>query len=426
MRIEKEIEQVRQPLIQDDSIRDQLDVRVIHLKTFQDFNRDIYGNTDTPTVLRNFLSLSMDCFGAIEAIIILARRFDSAARHVVHIGMGIDEASLLEQWGIGVLLRHPCSGQKANYAIVPEELPPEIALAVAFRIDDQLAGLCALGPKLVDDPYRENDRELLLALLDNLVVALKNARSFEAIQQLNAHLAGRNTQLEADLAQLQTTIRKVELLDSIKKKLGRPVPVTVGRRLDPLPTGAMLESRVQDLSALFFNVGGYAGLCAKLGGMQTDALIEQHASVLMDAIYANNGVVNEIAGEGLMVLFLDEDQPTNAIQAVRTALTIRIATQKICNPCDDRYRSLDVTMGINSGTALVEAATISSSNGSRRTYTARDQVTDIAFRVGCLASKGGIYMTRNTVSRIWGRYDLKSLGVLNQKRLSEAVEVFSL
>ncbi|HSM74337.1 MAG TPA: adenylate/guanylate cyclase domain-containing protein [Desulfobacterales bacterium] len=427
MRIEKEIDRVLQSLTQAGSIQDEPDLRVIHLKTFQDVSRDIYSNTDTRTVLRNFLLLSMGYLGAIEGMIILAQRFESAARHVVHIGMGIDEASLLEQWGIQMLLRHPFSGETANRVILPDEqLPPEIALAVAFRIDDQTAGLCALGPKLVDDPYRENDRELLLTLLDNLVVALTNARSFEAVQQLNAHLEGRNTQLEADLAQLQTAIRKVELLDSIKKNLRRPVAVTVGRRRDQIPAGAMPESRVQDLSALFLSIGGYTDLWEKLGEMKTGALIEQHACVFMDAIYANNGEVNDTAGEGLMVLFLNKDQQTNALQAVQTALTIRTTTQMICNPGDDPYRPLDVNMGINSGTALVAAVRANSYSGSRRTYTARGQVTDIASRVGVLAANGSIYMTQNTASRVWGQYDLKSLGVLDQKRLSEAVDVFSL
>lgn len=426
MRIEKEFDRVQHSLIQSCSVQDEPDLRVIHLKAFHDVSRDIYSNTDTRTVLRNFLLLSIGYLGAIEAMIILAQRFESAARHVVHIGMGIDEASLLEQWGIQMLLQHPFSGETATCAILPEELPPEIALAVAFRIDDQSGGLCALGPKLVDDPYRENDRELLLTLLDNLVVALTNARSFEAVQQLNAHLEGRNTELEAALAQLQTAIRKVELLESIKKNLRRPVPVTVGRRRDQFPAGAMPESRVQDLSALFLSIGGYTDLWEKLGEMKTGELIERHASVFMDAIYANNGEVNDTAGEGLMALFLNEDQQTNALQAVRTALTIRTTTQMICNPGDDPYRPLDVNMGINSGTALVAAARANSYTGSRWTYTARGQVTDIASRVGVLAANGSIYMTQNTASRVWGQYDLKSLGVLDQKRLSEAVDVFSL
>lgn len=161
MRIEKEIDRVRQSLTQADSIQDEPDLRVMHLKTLQDVSRDIYSNIDTRTVLRNFLLLCMGYLGAIEGMIVLAQRFESVARHVVHIGMGIDEASLLEQWGLQVLLRHPISGQTAKCAILPEELPPEIALAIVFRIDDQSAGLCAVGPKLVGDPYRENDRELL-------------------------------------------------------------------------------------------------------------------------------------------------------------------------------------------------------------------------------------------------------------------------
>ena len=426
MRIEKEIEQVRQSLIQADKIQEQLDLRVFHLKTLYDVSRDIYSSTDTRTILRNFLLMSMGNFGALEALLIVARLSDGAARHVVHIGMGVDEAFVMERWGIQALLRNPCSVEKTECELPPEELPGEIALAVSFRIDDQLAALYALGPKLVGDPYHENDRELLTTLLNNLVVALKNARSFEAIRQLNADLEAKNTELQAALAQLQRAIRKVELLESIKENLCKFVPVTVTRMIEKSPTGTMPESRTQDLSVLFLDIEGYTSLCEKLGGLETNAIIEKHFSVFMDAIYANNGDVNETAGDGLMVLFLDENQQTNALQAVRTALAIRAKAHEICNQCVALYRPLDINMGINSGTALVGAAKFNSYTGSRWTYTARGQVTNIAARVGSLASKGGINMTRNTASRIRGWYDLKSLGALALKNVSEPVEVFAL
>jgi len=69
----------------------------------------------------------------------------------------------------------------------------------------------------------------------------------------------------------------------------------------------------------------------------------------MDAIYANNGDVNETAGDGLMVLFLDKDKGQNAIDAVRTALQIREDTLRIGEECTSLYRPLEINMGINSG-----------------------------------------------------------------------------
>ena len=146
----------------------------------------------------------------------------------------------------------------------------------------------------------------------------------------------------------------------------------------------------------------------------------------MDAIYENNGDVNETAGDGLMVLFQDEDEKTNALQAVRTALTIRRQTVEICSECTSLYRPLDINMGINSGIALVGATRFNSYTGSRWTYTARGNVTNIAARVGAQATRGGIYLTRSTADRIKDKHEMKSVGTLPLKNVSEPVEVYSL
>ena len=196
--------------------------------------------------------------------------------------------------------------------------------------------------------------------------------------------------------------------------------------IEKSPAGAIPESRKRDLTVLFLDIEGYTRLCEKLGSRETNAIIEKHFSLFMDAIYENNGDVNETAGDGLMVLFQDEDEKANALQAVRTALTIRKQAVEICDECTSLYRPLDVNMGINSGVALVGAAKFDSYTGSRWTYTARGSVTNIAARVGARATQGGIYLTKTTADRIKDEYELVSVGALALKNVSEPVEVFSL
>ena len=419
MQLDKDIEQVRQSLIKADKIQEELDRRVFHLKTLYDVSKDIYSSTDTKTILRSFLLMSMGNFGAMEAIITLVNLPEKSAQHVIAIGLGAHDRSQLEPWSVAAVLRQPCTCELTHCEFLSEELPEEITLAVSFRLDESWAGLYALGPKLIGDPYGENDRELLVTLLNNLVIALKNARSFEKIKQLNADLEAKNIELQASL-------RKVELLESIKDNLSKFVPVTVTRMIEKSPSGVMPESRKRDLSVLFLDIEGYTRLCEKLGGQETHSIIEKHFSAFMDAIHENNGDVNETAGDGLMVLFLEEDEKTNALQAVRTALAIRGKAQEICDECASLYRPLDINMGINSGPALVGAAKFDSYTGSRWTYTARGQLTNIAARVGAQATKGGIYLTKSTAERIKDEYELDSVGALELKNVSEPVEVFSL
>jgi adenylate cyclase len=107
-------------------------------------------------------------------------------------------------------------------------------------------------------------------------------------------------------------------------------------------------------------------------------------------------------------------------------VAIRRQAVEICNEIESLYRPLDINLGINSGTALVGAAKFDSYTGSRWTYTARGNTTNIAARVGAQATRGGIYLTKSTADRIRGEYELKSEGALELKNVSEPVEVFSL
>jgi class 3 adenylate cyclase len=283
-----------------------------------------------------------------------------------------------------------------------------------------------LGSKLIGEPYNENDIELLGTLVNNLVVALKNARSFELIRQLNKNLQMKNIELEKALDKVRAAMRKVEILESVKANLSKFVPYTVSRLIEKSPNGEMPDSKVQDVSVLFLDIEAYTKICERLGDEEMNDIIEKHFSAFMDAIYANNGDVNETAGDGLMVLFLDDDQEQNALGAVRTALKIREDTIKIGEECSTLYRPLEINMGINSGIAFVGAAKFDSYTGSRWTYTARGAITNVAARLGAQAKGGKIFLSHTTATRIEKHFNLSHLGKFNLKNVSEEVEIFEI
>ena len=143
------------------------------------------------------------------------------------------------------------------------------------------------------------------------------------------------------------------------------------------------------------------------------------------AIYANNGDVKERAADGLMVSFRDDDQVTNAVEAVRTALTIKEKAARIRHECKRLSEPLFVNMGINSGQVLLCAVKFESYMGSRWTYTARGLTTNIAARLGALATAGCVLLSRATAERVRGRFPVSALGTFKLKNVSEQVEVFS-
>jgi class 3 adenylate cyclase len=303
-------------------------------------------------------------------------------------------------------------------------LPPEVEFSLPFAVTPDCPGLLGLGPKLIGEPYNENDIELLNTLANNLVIALRNARSFDQIRRLNKNLQLKNVELEKALDELRTAMRKVEILEGIKANLSKFVPNTVSRLIEKSPNGEMPGSKEQDVSVLFLDIEAYTKICERLGDEEMNDIIEKHFSAFMDAIYANDGDVNETAGDGLMVLFMDEDKVQNALGAVRTALKIREDTIKIGQECSSLYRPLEINMGINSGSAFVGAAKFDSYTGSRWTYTARGSITNVAARIGSQAKGGKVFLSPTTAARVKDHFTLSPLGKFTLKNVSEEVEIF--
>jgi class 3 adenylate cyclase len=427
MDLKAELEGLRASLSRADDIQTELDRRVFHLKTLYDVSKDIFACVESETIFRIFLMMTMGNFGVMEGFILTKEIASSDSDRFFCIGFQDEDAPHLRNSGKRLLMKASTEAQARNGEDLTALglLPESVGCALSFAVDPSCRGLMGLGPKLTGEPYNDDDRELLTTLLNNLVVAIKNARSFEEIKLLNEDLQENNARLEEALRNLKAALRKVEILESMKANLSKFVPTTVCRLIEKSPTGDILDSKEQDVSVLFLDIEGYTKMCERLGGEKLNEIIEKYFSVVMDAIYANNGDVNETAGDGLMVLFLNEDEKVNAREAVGTALDIREKLACIGDECEAITGPLLINIGINSGRALVGAARFESYTGSRWTYTARGITTNIASRLGALATGGSVFLSRTTADRVAGRFTLTPMGRFKLKNVSEEIEVFS-
>jgi len=414
-----QLEQLTSSLKQAEEMRAELDRRVFHLKTLYDVSKDIYGSVETKTILKNFLLMSMGNFGVDTGFVLLANVNSMKIEELNQLGIQDSDSysfrkvcqRLLTENGFYQSLTKLRSISDSNFFLSP------ITLTLPFVLDDNTLALLALGSKLAGDGYSQDDKELLYTLLNNLAVAVKNARSFEEIRRLNKDLETRNAELKA-------SIRKIELLESVKANLKKFVPTTLSQLIEKSPNGEVPQLEERHLSVLFLDIEGYTGLCERLGYNLVHEIIEKHFSVFVETIYSNQGDVNETAGDALMVLFMSDDEQTNASNAVKAALSIKQNSVKIKDEFSILYRPLDINIGINSGSVLVGAAKFESITGSRWTYTARGSVVNVAARLGALATRGSIFVSRDTADLIADRFPLMPRGKHKLKNVSEEVEVF--
>ena len=424
----EEIKKLKAALRSAEKAQADLDKTVFNLQTLHDINADIYNSMEIESILHNFLLMCMGNFGSKRGFITVINQSDGKIDRDTAMGYMDEEWGPLRQLGKIIAAR-----QGRGTSILPVHamgirgpIPLKVNLAGTFFFEPHWQGVLILDDKLVDSEYNRGDLEMLQTLLNSLRISLKNAKLYEEVWILNQELDAKNTELSKTLAELKASLHKIELLESIKDSLNKFVPHAVSRAIETSPTGHMPESRSQDLSVLFLDIEGYTRLCEKLGGNEVNAIVEKHFSVFMDAIHANNGDVNETAGDGLMVLFLNEDKTVNALNAVGTAQAIQDETARIGSGISSLYRPLEINIGINSGLALVGAARFDSLAGSRWTYTARGSLVNVAARIGALAKGGQTFLSQTTAERVKRQIDLKYIGTFAFKNVKEKVEIYQL
>jgi class 3 adenylate cyclase len=428
MDLTAEVNRLQKELKQSEHVQSELDRRVFYLKTLYDVSKDIFSSVEAETILRSFLLMAMGNFGVTEGFILLVNPDSKKIDHLVAVGYADEDVAGIKK-DVEQRIRQDMSGPStidAGKLLLADTSSTSLAFVRDFTVESEWTGIFGLGAKLIGEPYTENDRELLDTLMNNLIVALKNARSFEKIKGLNRDLKAKNLELEKALKKLRAAMRKVELLESIKLNLCKFVPTAVTRMVENSPTGEVQEARELDISMLFLDIEGYTKITECVGGTRVNTLVEKYFSVFMDAIYENNGDVVETAGDGLMVLFLSEDKNTHALEAVRAAQTIKEQACVINDDCSLDSQPLVVNVGICSGQAFVGAAKFESVTGSRWTYTSHGTTTNVAARLCGQAKGGAVLVSKSTADRVKNHYSFSPLGKFALKNLSGEVEVFAL
>lgn len=216
----------------------------------------------------------------------------------------------------------------------------------------------------------------------------------------------------------------IEKLQKVKNVMGHFVPRTAKKVIerDPARTG-LLDKYIQDATVLFLDIEGFSLLVQKYPQERLNRAIECYFSAFLDVIQKNGGDINEIAGDGMMVIFLDPDPIQHTGNAIRTALQIQAYCLKKSEDGNPNFFPLKVNIGIQSGEAYLGSTKMRGSAGERWTFTASGAVTVLAARLAQYARGGQILIGEETARRIDGRISLKHLGKIPLKNIEDSGEV---
>ena len=155
-------------------------------------------------------------------------------------------------------------------------------------------------------------------------------------------------------------------------------------------------------------------------------IVEKMFSKFVDPIFRSHGEINETAGDGLMIIFTEDDAKTNAVNAVKAAFDMYDRNLEINRTFLRDRDPINVNIGINSGTALLGLTKFQGALDTRMTYTATGPVTNLASRLASYAKGGDIIIGENTKALIEDIWPVFDRGKSQLKGIDSPIRIFSL
>jgi DNA-binding response OmpR family regulator len=298
---------------------------------------------------------------------------------------------------------------------------PIILLTSLRSHEDRVRGIEAGADDFISKPFESDE---LLAKIRTLL-RLKKYRDEQA-DRITKQLQNTMKNLEQSRLELALAQKRIDMLERAKNQLCKFVPGTVRKMAENDSETFGLQKIETDATVLFLDIGGYSVMCESLEQDKVNFLVEKYFSEFLDDVRKGNGEINETAGDGLMILFHENDPEKNAHSAVSTAFSIYYKTLKVNAELRGKFEPTVVNIGINSGKVFMGATRFEGLSSSRWTFTASGITTVLAARIAGLATGGDILLGPETVNRLKGKFMIQPFGEHRLKNISEPVAVYRL
>jgi class 3 adenylate cyclase/tetratricopeptide (TPR) repeat protein len=187
---------------------------------------------------------------------------------------------------------------------------------------------------------------------------------------------------------------------------------------------AALEGERKHVTVLFADLKGSMELLADRDPEEARKILDPVLERMMEAVHRYEGTVNQVMGDGIMALFgapvAHED---HAVRACYAALRMQDEVRRYS---DELWRAqgveVQIRVGLNSGEVVVRSI----GSDLRMDYTAVGQTTHLAARMEQLAAPGTVRLTGETLRLAEGYVEVRSLGPIPVKGLSDPIEIFEL
>jgi class 3 adenylate cyclase len=188
------------------------------------------------------------------------------------------------------------------------------------------------------------------------------------------------------------------------------------------PAKTAVEGERKLVTVMFADVKGSMEFVVGRDPEDAQRLLDPVIERMIEAVHHYEGTVNDIMGDGIMALFgapiAHED---HAVRASYAALKIQASVKRYGDEVRHSHGvPLAVRVGLNSGEIVLRAVR----NDLRTDYTGVGETAHLAARMEQIAKPGSIFATAETKKLAEGYVEMKPLGPLPVKGLSEDIQVY--
>lgn len=181
----------------------------------------------------------------------------------------------------------------------------------------------------------------------------------------------------------------------IKKTFGRYMSDEVVEKLLESPDGLKLGGESLKATVMMTDLRGFSAVSEAYGPEIVMDMLNGYLKEMTGIISKHSGVINEIIGDALLVLFgAPVSRPDDAARAIACAVEMQLAMENV-NRRNRELGLMELVMGIGMNTGMVVAGNIGSD--IRAKYAVVGSVVNLAGRVESLTVGGQILATESVL-----------------------------